>query len=272
MPFFRKMKSLGISNDSACYIWNNPNVKKIVENTNSTNPFEIFNMINTIWKMMGQKEAEDITIDFQGRLIAAGEYMIEFATAFYKDKAVNPGLFLKEMAIESDVGPVVLRTALHRKYLPDVSDEDMENIPDSILRELAIKFAIFKKVHQENRQHAKWDVKNSAYSMYKENGIYVGGVHYEHDITGNIMYGYTGAAGGISEKTLTMMAGIAQKQMGTSDPTWTWEGSYFDDPRDQAAIRAGIYLFKNYGTNITPEAIKDALTKSVVPKHEEANS
>lgn len=223
-------------------------------------------------KNIEQKEAVDITTDFQKRLIEAGKYMTKFAYEIYKNEharsALNPIPFLKKGVIESGMGKQILRELLHYRMLPDVPDVDMQRIPDRVIEELAKKLPIFKQVHQGNRQHAMWDVKNSVYPMYKLNGVYIAGKHYEHDVTGNMMYGYTGTAGNISEETLLMMAGIAQKQMGTSHTSWTWEGSYFDDPRDQAAIRAGVYLYKQYGTNITSEAIKDAFANVNVPLFE----
>lgn len=223
-------------------------------------------------KNIEQKEAADVTIDFQRRLKEAGKYMTEFAYAIYKNEherlTLNPIPFLKKRAIESGIGIQVLRKILHHQKLPDIPDEDIQRLPDRVIEELAKKLPIFRKVHEGNRQHAMWDVKNSAYPMYKLHGVYMAGKHYEHDVTGNTMYGYTGAAGNISEETLLMMAGLAQKQMGTSDSSWTWEGSYFDDPRDQTAIRAGVYLYKKYGTNITAETIKEAFAHAHVPLYE----
>jgi hypothetical protein len=60
---------------------------------------------------------------------------------------------------------------------------------------------------------------------------------------GNFNYGATGAAMGFPDQVLDRMAGLAQKQAGTSKPDWSGplgKAPYGDDPDDQLQINRGI--------------------------------
>ncbi len=79
-----------------------------------------------------------------------------------------------------------------------------------------------------------WDLKLplGVYSTYNLLGRVRTG-----EYLGNHHYGYMGRYCGYSENYLKLAAGIVQVISGTSD--WAYMSSYFDDPRDQAAIADG---------------------------------
>jgi hypothetical protein len=85
-----------------------------------------------------------------------------------------------------------------------------------------------------------YQVPNKGPWDYKQQGP-------EFQAAGNFNYGATGSAMGFPDFVLLRMAGLAQKQAGTSKPSW---GSpfgfapYGDDPADQAQIAAGIQYAK----------------------------
>ena len=72
--------------------------------------------------------------------------------------------------------------------------------------------------------------------------IYEGNIIW-HDDPGNILYGYLGKAMGFGDYTLYSVAGAVQ--IATLNSTWNYVSSFFDDPRDQASIRAGIQKYKD---------------------------
>jgi RHS repeat-associated protein len=101
-----------------------------------------------------------------------------------------------------------------------------------------------------------WDYKvefNSA-SVHQ---VTLGGKTLGYDVVANIHYGFVGAASGFSEDWLSFGAGIAQIKDGTSNLAYVT--SWFDDPRDNAAIMFGYFLFQKYGGNLTKEQFEAEL-------------
>jgi len=84
-------------------------------------------------------------------------------------------------------------------------------------------------------------------------GQYVGNETYTFDVWSNIHYGYVGRDCGFSEVELLAGAGYAQIKAGTSG--WSYWSSWFDDPRDQAAIQVGINLYNKQGLSLTVELL-----------------
>jgi len=81
---------------------------------------------------------------------------------------------------------------------------------------------------------------------------------YGNDVAGNLMYGYTGAASGFESNTLLKMAGLAQKELDLKNGksiTESWDASFYDQPRDQSAIQAGIDLWNWYGLEINSKRL-----------------
>ena len=105
------------------------------------------------------------------------------------------------------------------------------------------------------------DYKAQIYQQYGAQ-VRVGPRKFDFDIFANINYGYVGRAAGFSEQELRGGAGAAQivdnvlkPLLNGANPKWENIGpvtSYFDDPRDQAAIRIGIRLWDRYGLDVTP--------------------
>jgi hypothetical protein len=102
-----------------------------------------------------------------------------------------------------------------------------------------------------------------------------------------VIFGYIGAAGGFSENSLLAGGGYAQfdgryssnapldapkdasgkpYKDGVYGTNWSGIGdttSNYDDPRDQAAIKAGYKLFQKCGNNCSAQDLHDTLSKYV---------
>lgn len=146
-----------------------------------------------------------------------------------------------------------------KDYLKGIFDkipEDVDKIPDTIMSELETKPLKFKYFKSKVGDRCDWDYKNKAYKSF-DIGLILSDKLYVKDVPGNIAYGFTGAAAGFSADILKIMAGLNQKNKGNSVSEWTWELSYFDDPRDQAAIQAGVDLWNKYGKDVDAAKLKE---------------
>jgi Bacterial toxin 44 len=113
------------------------------------------------------------------------------------------------------------------------------------------------------KNKAPWDLKYSVYKGYRKSGVDVCGVHYQLDMTGNLHYGFVGAAAQIADIILHEAAGYAQNRAGTSKPEYYCTAD--DDPRDYEFIRLGIKLFDDFGLHFSQENLKSVL-KGYSPK------
>lgn len=82
-----------------------------------------------------------------------------------------------------------------------------------------------------------WDLKQNydKYSTYLFRNSYR-----SPEYIGNYHYGYQGYYLGFPKKVLLQAAGLNQYFGDSSNEDWTWDESYFDDPRDQEMIKDGI--------------------------------
>ncbi len=120
------------------------------------------------------------------------------------------------------------------------------------------------------RQGGPWDHKSRIWQMEsnaERDPSYqrVGEWQFSFDTWSNIHYGFVGTAAGFTSKELLGGAGL--EQIGTN----IFSGSdivsapgveglqQYDDPRDQAGINLGIYLWSTYGLELKPEDILQAL-------------
>jgi RHS repeat-associated protein len=84
-----------------------------------------------------------------------------------------------------------------------------------------------------------WDYLSQANANAGGRGyFFIGNNLVDAETFGNCNYGYAGTAGGFTPFVLSLGAGYAQLKAG--DYKLSWAGSFFDDPRDQANIRAGV--------------------------------
>jgi len=88
------------------------------------------------------------------------------------------------------------------------------------------------------RSNGRWDLKRR---LDYRNSYHFAGKWRRHDDIGNLMYGFVGRAYGPSLTTLQGAGGIAQIIARTSK--WSFWKTYFDDPRDSAAVREGYNLY-----------------------------
>lgn len=105
--------------------------------------------------------------------------------------------------------------------------------------ETAVHFAL------NVRPNGKWDYKvDIGWDQYRT--VVIAGKRYyiDGEDIGNIHYGYVGRYLFDSE-TLQYAAGVIQRLQGRAKPSWI--DSYYDDPKDNAAIRRGINWY-NSGT------------------------
>jgi len=118
----------------------------------------------------------------------------------------------------------------------------------------------FRNFYEKVKPNGPWDLKNTEFvnTKDKENKVIISGKLYNVDVTGNVLFGYTGSALGFSKEILLKMAGLAQKNEDikkNGKPNYTSD-SYWDDPRDQEQIEAGIALYKyvvEYKTELNAE-------------------
>jgi hypothetical protein len=123
--------------------------------------------------------------------------------------------------------------------------EELKNTPRTF-------FNFYKKVKPDG----PWDLKKTEFANSKDqyDRVIISGKYYKVDVTGNVLFGYAGAALGFSEEILLKMAGLAQKHLDMTNPKtghkpqYTLD-SYWDDPRDQEQISAGVALYKFVSTS-----------------------
>ena len=93
----------------------------------------------------------------------------------------------------------------------------------------------------------EWDLKSQdSWSINRETVYLYNGKLLRYDDIGNIHYGYVGRVV-FSETLLLVAAGAAQ--IADHSSKWSYYQSYFDDPRDQAAIRFGYHLWDAGGVS-----------------------
>lgn len=140
----------------------------------------------------------------------------------------------------------IVRTLLWKYKLPDISNQDLDKLDSKVLEELVYNFIPFYNVYSNTRTTGSRNLKSSRYKRFKDTWVKIGDKNYNYDVTGNVLWWFAWAAGGLSVKLLKQMAWIAQKQMWTSNKSSTREGSYYDDVRDQHSIDVWYKLFQSY--------------------------
>jgi hypothetical protein len=103
-----------------------------------------------------------------------------------------------------------------------------------------------------------WDFKVE-FNSAEVRVVKLGEHTFDMDAVANLHYGYVGAAAGFPQKELLMAAGGAQIYKGTAK--WAYWRTYFDDPRDQRAIRLGYWLYKTYKNALTVETFTGAVNE-----------
>jgi len=88
----------------------------------------------------------------------------------------------------------------------------------------------------------EYDLKSKPEWQGREHFIYNGRIIW-YDDPSNMMYGYLGKAMGFEDLVLCSAAGAAQIMDGTS--SWSYIFSFFDDPRGQVSIIAGIQRYRD---------------------------
>lgn len=167
---------------------------------------------------------------------------------------------LRDSAFNAPDG--MIKDKLKEKF----SEDNVSRLPQNVINDLRDTPYRFNHFYSKVRSRADWDYKSNIYLKYRNSGVYIAGKLYDNDIPGNVGFGYAGVAADFLPDTLKMLAGLAQKAAGTSSDAWTWEMSYFDDPKDQKAIEAGMSLYKAYGTNIDANKL-DGRIASLVRSH-----
>ncbi|MFH1286523.1 MAG: polymorphic toxin type 44 domain-containing protein [Candidatus Magasanikbacteria bacterium] len=172
----------------------------------------------------------------------------------------------------------ITRKALKEK-LSYLSWDDINLISNGVLAELEKRPNTFIEFYNKVHSGGEWDLKYYYPSMesglvsqeeydskgdkaksyydtppygYKNLGsVKIGKAIVRNDAPGNILFGYAGTAVGFSKDSLKMLAGLANKNQylenggKEEDYKYTWSGSYYDDPYDQAAIQIGIDVWNN---------------------------
>ena len=115
---------------------------------------------------------------------------------------------------------------------------------------------------------APGDIKNGTFSgvSYTMDSVMIGNNEYTTDVLGNVLFGYIGTSIGLDKTTLCGGAGLYEViqavTSGSINIDWKHFYSFFDDPKDQQAIKIGIKLYEQYGDSITEKQIINALKDS----------
>lgn len=132
--------------------------------------------------------------------------------------------------ITSTFAPQMQKNALYMAYYA-LSDKEMGTYPYGTGFEFASKV----------KSGGVWDYKSV---FGKDNQYLFAYKSTTGEDLGNIHYGYVGRFAGFPEETLLSVAGAYQIYSGTS--SFSFYKTYFDDPKDQAAIKRGLDYYK-YG-------------------------
>lgn len=128
--------------------------------------------------------------------------------------------------------------------LDNISDTNLDLIPDKVSAELESDPMKFNYFNTLVKTWGPWDLKNNSYKdLSQYDKIIYNWEEYRYDDFWNIAYGYAGTAIGISIETLKVLAWYAQLDTKTSKPEWTFTESFFDDPRDQEMIQLWVDLY-----------------------------
>jgi RHS repeat-associated protein len=230
-------------------------------------------------------------------------------TKIFLDTIEKVGVDYSSLTSQTDVSSYLIKNfsgLINFFWMPleNLKSSDMENVPQSFFDELANKINIAEKYKQDfvggkydikrNYPNKQWGflteqemekiskdtgkTKEFLFSTepYGINGlgdVLIAGKLLRNDLPGNILYGYAGAASGLSKEFVQMLAGLGNKQewlerkydenkqLKKSIPWYKrykgpsnneiynsypfgWN-TYFDDPEDQKAILMGYDLWKN---------------------------
>jgi len=98
------------------------------------------------------------------------------------------------------------------------------------------------QVYEMIKTGGEWDFKNNPSSIFhhklsSKNTYHYNGQAYRYDDFGNYHFGYVVRKNGWPLGVSKLGAGVVQIKQGTS--SWSYYGSYFDDPRDSKMIESG---------------------------------
>ncbi len=89
----------------------------------------------------------------------------------------------------------------------------------------------------------------------------------DYSAPGNILFGFLSAARGISQHIAWAIGGLREQmdlvQKGHA-PNLTYLPAWLDNPGDKAAVDFGFKLYNDYGSDITWDEFKSALTTDVL--------
>jgi hypothetical protein len=152
------------------------------------------------------------------------------------------------------------------QVLGNLTDAEIDSVLEADeIYELEQNWGPYLDFYNRVKTGGKWDIKNSENykrSGYPLLGITIAGQPYSFDVPGNVLYGYAGASAGFSPGLLRKMAGLAQlnHDKGEKGSSSRPINAYFDDPRDQAQISAGIVLYELSKTRqLTPRILQRVL-------------
>ncbi|MCB9781084.1 MAG: LysM peptidoglycan-binding domain-containing protein [Alphaproteobacteria bacterium] len=109
-----------------------------------------------------------------------------------------------------------------------------------------------------------WDHKARILTQWGEWAVDpTSGILYNFDVWSNVHYGHVGRAAGLPEFALIEGAGVAQLlDNETVQPDGEGLLGRYDDPLDQAAIRAGFSLWNSSGSAVSAPALVEMLRAS----------
>ena len=183
--------------------------------------------------------------------LAIEEGIIEVKDDFSIQLSKN--IQLKNKSVKSDKNSIVIQRdpdEPERVYLIEMCRANVNELNGIYLSTLIISgnaaLAYSAKVAywtSKVREGGDWDYKR-IYGWNKLYKIVVDGkIEYIHgEDIGNIHYGYTGRSLPLPAEVLCSAAGLAQILTGNFRISWC--NSYFDDPKDQEAIRKGISWYE----------------------------
>lgn len=128
----------------------------------------------------------------------------------------------------------------------------------ALTKEMLDKVDAYKDFYNQVHDGATWDHKNYVSENLGGKIELVAGLEVDFDVYSNIHYGFIGRSAGFDSNILLGGAGAQQiisamKPDSKTETHLEWAPDFFDDPRDQAAIRIGMELYDTYGEDFTTD-------------------
>ncbi|RAS75504.1 polymorphic toxin type 44 domain-containing protein [Priestia endophytica] len=203
---------------------------------------EVQEIVNEIDKKQDlDKESQALAEQEIEKLLKKGNEIVQERDARIQQAKSSQPQFSTMSATNGEFTHVIVRIYFEEnlKYAKEIkASYDNLKKSDAVLAE-TIRASVFTHLVKPG---GDWDLKQDKLLGYYPEYYFLG-VPRTGEFIGNAHYGYTGTAVGYGPITLKSAGGLLQLIKLTSDATFN--KSYFDDPKDTAAIGYGIAVYES---------------------------